>query len=290
MADWHGFLNINKPEDVTSHDVVLQIRKNLETKTVGHSGTLDPFATGVLIVAVGFAVKLIEFLSDANKSYRATMILGRETDTYDLTGKQTALYRGPRTPSIGEIRLALQRFRGPLAQIPPMYSALKRGGVPLYQLARKGIEVTREPRKITIYELNLLEYNYPLLRIELRCSSGTYVRSLAHDLGRTLGTGAYLHALLRTAVGKFSLADSVPPEAAIPVSFSRVASDCALALGISRADLTTDQIKDISRGKDINISQNTEHLIGYGDQPLALLSRVASGRYHPKKVNPSALD
>jgi tRNA pseudouridine55 synthase len=202
-----GVLNIDKPPDVTSHDVVDAVRRVAGQRKVGHAGTLDPMATGVLLICLGQATRIAEYLMAGAKRYRATMVLGTTTDTYDAEGK--VVTSGGRTDwSREEIEAALERFVGTSWQVPPMYSALKRNGQPLYNLARQGKTVEREPRQIEIAETSLLNWTPPSLTVEVACSPGTYVRSLAHDLGQHLGCGAYLGALVRLSSGRFSLEEA----------------------------------------------------------------------------------
>jgi tRNA pseudouridine55 synthase len=198
-----GLLVIDKPQGLTSHDVVQRVRRALRIKQVGHTGTLDPLATGVLVVCVGVATRVSEYLLGHDKTYRATIRLGVETDTYDATGEVIATH--PVDVPRAEIAAALARFVGAIQQVPPMHSALKRDGQKLYELARAGIEVERAARSLTIYALDLIDVQTPDITIEVRCSAGTYIRSLAHDVGAALGTGAHLIALRRTAAGPFSL-------------------------------------------------------------------------------------
>jgi tRNA pseudouridine55 synthase len=205
-----GILVVNKPKGWTSHDVVGRIRRLAHQKRVGHAGTLDPMATGVLLVCLGRATRVAEYLMDSDKTYRAVVRLGVETDTFDADGQVVATH--PVNVDESDLRAALARFVGAIDQVPPMYSALKRDGKPLYQLARQGIEVERKPRRITIYDIALRAWQPPDATIDVRCSSGTYVRSLAHDIGVVLGCGAHLTALTRLASGSFSIGDAVTLE------------------------------------------------------------------------------
>jgi tRNA pseudouridine55 synthase len=200
----HGFIVVDKPAGMTSHDVVARVRRILKIRKAGHTGTLDPFATGVLPVALGEGTKAIPFLDEGIKEYRAVMRLGIATATEDLEGEVIA--RRP-IDGIGEpeIRSVLAAFIGTIDQIPPMYSAIKRNGVPLYKLARKGDEVEREARQVTILSLTADRIDLPLVTFTVRCSRGTYVRSLARDIGERLGCGAHLTELRRTRSGPFSL-------------------------------------------------------------------------------------
>ena len=200
----HGFIVVDKPAGMTSHDVVARVRRILNTKKVGHTGTLDPFATGVLPVALGEGTKAIPFLDEGVKEYQAVMMLGVATDTEDVDGKVIS-ERPLDGIDAAAIRATMATFTGTIAQIPPMFSALKRNGVPLYKLARKGEEVEREPRHVTLYSLVIDSVDLPLVAFTVRCSRGTYVRSLARDIGEHLGCGAHLTALRRTASGPFNL-------------------------------------------------------------------------------------
>lgn len=203
-----GILNIDKPLGMTSHDVVATVRRITGEKKVGHAGTLDPMATGVLLVCLGQATRVTEYLMDASKRYRAGIILGIATDTYDAEGRVTH-----RTIDVTfthvQIEEALSSFVGKIEQVPPPYSAIKHQGVPLYKLARRGIFVEGEPRLVEIYGIELIDWSPPLLKIEVECSRGTYIRSLAHDLGEELNCGAYLRDLIRLAIGGFTLEDAL---------------------------------------------------------------------------------
>ena len=205
-----GFLNVNKPKGMTSHDVVDEIRKLVGREKVGHTGTLDPEATGALPIAIGKATKIIQFL-EGEKGYLATMKLGITTDTQDMTGKVIAKSDKINIPE-ERIRKIFKNFLGKIEQIPPMVSALKVKGKRLYKLAREGKRVERPRREIEIYNLNLLNYEPPEVTFEVNCSRGTYVRTLCHDIGKTLDCGACLKDLVRTKSGIFTLKESHPLE------------------------------------------------------------------------------
>jgi tRNA pseudouridine55 synthase len=205
-----GILVVNKPQGWTSHDVVGHIRRLTHQKRVGHAGTLDPMATGVLLVCLGRATRVAEYLMDSDKTYRAVVRLGVETDTFDADGQVVVAH--PVNVDESDLRAALARFVGAIDQVPPMYSALKRDGKPLYRLARQGIEVERKPRRITIYDITLRAWQSPDATIDVHCSSGTYIRSLAHDIGVVLGCGAHLAALTRLASGSFRVEEAVTLE------------------------------------------------------------------------------
>lgn len=202
-----GILNIDKPGGMTSHDVVNRVRRIVGIRRVGHAGTLDPLATGVLLVGVGQATRLIEYLVGQPKTYVTTIRLGQTTDTYDAEGKVVAErpFHGTQT----DIENALSAFRGEIQQHPPMYSAIKQNGQPLYKLARQGVEVERPLRAVTIYQLDLLNWQPPYLELSITCSAGTYIRSIAHDLGTLLACGGHITSLRRTAIGVFTTANGV---------------------------------------------------------------------------------
>ncbi|MDE3090508.1 MAG: tRNA pseudouridine(55) synthase TruB, partial [Chloroflexota bacterium] len=201
-----GILNVNKPAGMTSHDVVSVVRKFSRVKRVGHAGTLDPMATGVLLVCLGQATRVVEYLTDHDKKYRARVRLGIETDTYDATGAVVA--QRAVTATREQIETALRGFIGKISQQPPAYSAIKQKGVPLYKLARQGKEVETAPRPVEIFSIDLRAVELPDVELDVHCSKGTYIRSLAHDLGEKLGCGAHLTALTRTASGHFTLDDA----------------------------------------------------------------------------------
>ena len=203
-----GILNVNKPADMTSFQVVSIVRQWSGEKRVGHAGTLDPFATGVLPVCLGQGTRVAEFLAEAHKVYRAEVELGISTDTYDPSGRVVEQHDASAVTE-EQVEKAIASFRGSILQVPPMYSALKRGGKRLYQMARAGVEVPREARSIELFRLELLDWQPPLFTMEVECSKGTYIRSLAHDIGQVLGCGSHLRSLVRTKNGPFSLDDSI---------------------------------------------------------------------------------
>lgn len=202
-----GFIVVDKPSGRTSHDVVDEARRWFGTRRVGHLGTLDPQATGVLPLAIRAATKLIPFIEGGSKGYDATIMLGAETDTLDGEGVVLRRFSGT-LPERAAVEEALSAFRGDIQQIPPMYSAVKKDGVPLHRLARRGEEVERDPKWVTIDEFELTRFETPELDVRVLCSSGTYVRVLAADLGERLGCGAHLAGLRRTRSGPFSLASA----------------------------------------------------------------------------------
>lgn len=205
----NGVLVVDKPKGITSFDVVREVRRALGVKKVGHTGTLDPMATGVLPICIGDGTKIAQFITEATKAYDATVKLGSTTDTLDAEGK--VLETRP-VPGVTRelLEAALTKFRGPLLQIPPMYSAIKVGGKRLYELARAGEEIERKPREVTVFDLQLRDFSADEFKISVRSSKGFFVRSLAADLGEALGCGAHLCALRRTQSGPFVLAQSIP--------------------------------------------------------------------------------
>jgi tRNA pseudouridine55 synthase len=212
-----GAILIDKPAGPTSHDVVDAIRRKFGIKKVGHCGTLDPNATGLLIIVLGRGTKLSERLMGDDKVYEGTMKFGEATGSYDADGELTASLPVPLL-TLDQLNEEAATFIGDQMQVPPMVSAIKKGGVPLYKLARKGIEVEREPRLIHIYNFRFTEYNEPLAAFKLACTKGTYVRSVAHDLGNKLGCGAHLATLRRSVSGKFDVADAKTWDAVMNMS------------------------------------------------------------------------
>jgi len=200
-----GFILIDKPIGRSSHSIVNQLRRITQIRKIGHAGTLDPLASGLLIVAIGReSTKQIDKFVKMDKIYEAEVFLGKTTDTYDAEGEVLTEYSGAKIKRRA-LKAALKDFTGEQLQIPPMYSAKKVGGKKLYELARKNIEIEREPSKITIYKIKILKYSWPKLKLRIYCSSGTYIRSLAYDLGQALGCGAYLSQLRRTKIDHFKV-------------------------------------------------------------------------------------
>jgi tRNA pseudouridine55 synthase len=216
-----GALLIDKPAGPTSHDVVDAIRREFRLKKVGHCGTLDPNATGLLIIVLGRATKLSEKLMSSDKVYAGTIKFGETTDSYDAAGELVASLPVPLT-SVEELNQLATTFVGDQMQMPPMVSAIKKEGVPLYKLARKGVEVVREPRFIHIYNFKFSEYHEPFGHFRVTCTKGTYVRSLAHDLGQKLGCGAHLSTLRREVSGKFDVANAIEFEEVLGLPLSEL--------------------------------------------------------------------
>ena len=203
-----GIVIVDKPQDWTSQDVTARLRRVFNTRRIGHGGTLDPMATGVLPVFVGRATRGVEFFEHAEKTYETVLRLGLTTDTEDITG--TMLTEAPVSVIDEQVEAALAAFRGQIMQIPPMYSALKVNGQKLCDLARKGKTVERQPRPITIHELALLERTENTLRLRVRCSKGTYIRTLCKDIGEQLGCGGCMESLRRVSAGEYTIDEAVP--------------------------------------------------------------------------------
>ena len=206
----NGIVIVDKPQGWTSQDVTARLRRVYATRRIGHGGTLDPMATGVLPVFVGRATRGVEFFEHAEKTYETVLLLGRTTDTQDVTGATLAEKAVHLSPA--DIEKVLPRFRGDILQVPPMYSALKVNGKKLYELARKGQEVERQPRPITVFELTNLGFDGTRLSLRVRCSKGTYIRTLCQDIGEALGCGGCMEALRRVRAGEYGIEDAVPLE------------------------------------------------------------------------------
>jgi len=251
--EFFGFLLIDKDPNMTSHDVVDVVRRKLRCK-VGHTGTLDPFATGLLIMVLGKATRLADYMQKQDKEYEVEMELGEERDSYDITG---ALVEQREVGEISEekIKSALSEFVGEIEQVPPMHSAVKFEGRRAYKFAREGKRVSLNKRKITIYDIALLEAKLPLVRFKVRCSSGTYIRSLVHDIGVNLGTLAFTKSLRRTEVGKFDVDNAIGLRNFLDMNEEEIDKkvlDPAKALDfISQIEVTEKQLEDIMHGRKI---------------------------------------
>ena len=268
-----GLLIVDKPAGITSHDVVNQVRHIVGTRRVGHTGTLDPFATGVLVVLVGRATRLSQFLTGLDKEYEAIIRLGYATDTGDITGKRLddSAAAVPR-PTHDDIEVAMQSLRGDIEQVPPMYSAKKQGGRKLYELARAGKEVERKPLRVCIYTFEPLKSGEELIKDNLdgtydlearvRCSSGTYIRTLAEDFGKQLNIGAHLAELRRTRVGEFHI-DEARPLDRIKMNIAEEAAGRILlpmdhaVSQLPAVDLAPDDVARISHGLNVRPTDST---------------------------------
>ena len=288
----NGIFNVNKPAGLTSHQVVHTIRKSSGIARVGHAGTLDPMATGVLLVCVGQAVRVTEYLIDHDKKYRARVRLGIETDTYDATGVTVA--ERAVTATREQVESVLASFVGKHAQMPPAYSAIKKDGVKMYELARRGVEVERTPRPVEFFSIGVREIALPDVEFDVHCSKGTYIRSLAHDLGATLGCGACLTALTRTASGQFALDDAITLDQLRDAFEKKCAEHYLNALDEAllqfQAVVVTEEIaRRVSLGKILNCERDysTPLLRVYAPngQCVALLERgKQAGEWKPHKV------
>lgn len=312
MHDMDGLLVIDKPADITSHDVIASTRRILKVRRIGHTGTLDPFATGVLLVLVGKATRLAQFLSGEDKEYHAIIRLGYATDTGDRTGTPIHGPHGSADPSRTgrwseeEIERALASLRGWIDQVPPMYSAKKIAGKKLYELARRGEEVKRKPVQVCIHELAAIRPDGELMKdnldgtfdfhVRVVCSAGTYVRVLAEDLGKRLSVGAHLAELRRTRVGEFTVTNAVTLEQ-LKTSFGEEAIGTMLLrpnAALSRlpfVHLSSEDVRRARHGMEVNVGETTwsdgdkvkmcddkDHLIAIGDYD------ATSKRLHPRVV------
>lgn len=243
-----GVVNLNKPRGITSRQAVDVVKRLVRPAKTGHAGTLDPLASGVLVVCVGAATRLIEYVQRAPKSYVATFLLGRSSPTEDVEGEVTELVSPPQ-PSLDEIAAAAEKLTGEILQRPPAYSALKVAGRRAYDLARAGREVELRPRPITIHRLAVVRYEYPKLVLEIECGSGTYVRSLGRDLAESLGTSAVMSALVRTAIGDFRLEEACRPDELTGENLSGWLLPEARAVAtLPRIDLGADEVARIVHG------------------------------------------
>lgn len=307
-----GFFNIDKPTGITSFDVVRQIRRAARIRKVGHAGTLDPAATGVLPIAIGDATKLIEELVDARKSYRGVIRFGAATDTYDSDGEVVSECDAS-SITLEAIEAQLDQFRGTIQQVPPAYSAVKRDGVPAYRAARRGEPLELDARPVTVYELSVEDLDRsdprrPAITVNVHCSRGFYVRSLAHDLGAALGVGAHLDGLCRTAVGQFDVKDATPLDRACELLEAGKTDDLAHALD---AVLTSwpaviagrRDTADLRQGRDIIAMPGRNYVApvrpegkpqrarcyGPDGELVALLEQgLVVGTWHPYRVVPPA--
>ena len=286
-----GVLVVDKPVGLTSHDVVQIIRKGTNIRRAGHTGTLDPRASGVLVILIGPAVRLSEYVSASDKRYQAIVRLGTTTDTYDADGHVTS--SAPVNITEEQFEATLKNFIGEIEQVPPPYSAVKVKGKKAYEMAREGEEVDLQPRKIQVYNLELLEWAPPEAVIDVYCSSGTYVRSLAHDLGTSLGCGAYLVGLRRTKSGRFTLRDAVPlrklREAFEQGNWYQYLIPAAEALSDWPAiELSTDDVEAVRHGHRVPALEGAKGMArGISQQgELVALMEVdqATQEWQPRKV------
>jgi len=279
----YGFLNIYKEKSMTSFDVIRKLRKILNIKKIGHTGTLDPLAEGVLIVAVGEATKLIEFMMKADKDYSAEIILGKKSDTYDAEGEIEDV--SSQEPNFDEVQEVVAGFTGEIEQIPPKYSALKINGKKAYEMARNGEEFEMKSRKVTIKNIAIINYKYPKLEIDVSCSSGTYIRSLAHDIGEKLKTGAYLNALKRTRVENFILKDSIKLD---KVGENDLIPLEAVSLSYKSIEVTEGELKKLDLGQFIERKDIKDEIVCafLNNKLVGIIEKTKHGLYkYKKKLN-----
>lgn len=278
LKNTFGLLNIYKPVGMTSHDVVAVLRRLTKIKQIGHTGTLDPFAEGVLPVCVGKATRLIEYLSD-DKEYLATVQFGAATTTYDIEGEKTFIS----DKKITKNDIDLKPFEGEIEQFPPIYSAIKVKGKKLYEYARKGQEVEIQPRKVFIENIELKSFNEDLQQAEIliKCSKGTYIRSIAHDLGQNLGVGAYLIKLVRTQVGKFRVEDSVELDG---IDAEKNIINPLEMLDLPKVEVDEDELDKIRHGVALHNSGCDGNIILVYNNSIAAVGLADGDKIKVKKV------
>lgn len=289
-APLEGVLPVDKPEGPTSHDVVGRARRALGERRIGHTGTLDPFASGLLLLCVGGATRLSEYLTGMDKHYEATAVLGTATDSGDRDGEvvSSAPPESVAALSLEAVEAAVAALRGVQRQVPPALSARKVGGVPAHRRVRRGEEVTLEAREVTIHAFEVDAWEPPLLRLRVHCSSGTYVRSLARDLGEALGVGGHLGALRRTAVGRFGVEGALTPDDladAERVGRALIAPLEAVA-HLPRVDVDEKGVLELGHGRSVpapGLSEGTEAACAH-QQRLVAVGFVRDGVLRPRKV------
>ncbi len=284
----HGVLPVDKPLGVTSHDVVATARRALGVRRIGHTGTLDPFASGLLLLCVGEATRLAEYLTGMDKTYEATALLGVATDSGDRDGAVMASTEAWRGVSPEALEEALSGLRGTLSQVPPGLSAKKVDGVPAHRRVRRGEEVMLGPQTVTVHELTVTGFEPPDVRLRVRCSSGTYVRALARDLGAALGVGAHLTALRRTEVGPFTLEGAVTVaelEAEDRVDAALLSPARALS-HLPRVAVDAGGAADLAHGRTVPVGGVGDAAVAAAvwEHRLVAVGAVASGRFQPRKV------
>lgn len=287
-----GALLLDKPVGLSSNAALQSVKRLFGARKAGHAGTLDPLASGLLLLLFGEATKFAGPLLDAEKEYLAMLKLGETTATGDAEGQ--VLQRKDVEVSVAQVSAALRGFRGSIEQLPPMHSALKRGGVPLYRLARQGVEVERAPRRVEIAELEMLRFEPPRLELRVRCSKGTYIRTLAEDIGAALGTGAHLGALRRTASGRFRLEDAIGLPALQELSpqarGERLLPLAALLAGLPRTELDAGAETRLRHGQTLKISGLEEGLVAVYREGGALigLGCAEQGALRPLRLTRTA--
>jgi tRNA pseudouridine55 synthase len=302
----NGILNINKPEGPTSFNIVSRVKKLTGEKRVGHAGTLDPAASGVLPVCFGHGTRVIEYLMDSTKDYHAGIEFGKTTDTYDATGSVTSV-KDSSSIDRNQIETVLKNFLGDIQQVPPIYSALKNKGKPYYELARSGVNVEIASRPVVIHNITIREWNPPVVTIDVTCGKGTYIRSIAHDLGQMIGCGAHMKSLVRRKYGPFSIDNAVSVDE-LEMSYSGsywqsyIYPIDSVLLHLQAIVVNDDTRQDIQHGRTIdNIIIRTQRLkdqsqpaefqeircraYGLDGRFLGILRYVsATGQWQPEKV------
>lgn len=289
-----GFLNIYKPAEMTSHDVVNVLRRVTKIKQIGHTGTLDPFAQGVLPICIGKATRLIEYLDD-EKEYLAEISFGKSTDTYDIEGEVTSKCESKLTQN--DILEGLKAFEGEIMQTPPIYSALKVKGKKLYEYARAGEEVKIEPRKVTIEKIELKNFDEKNQKVDvlIKCSKGTYIRSIAHDLGQDIGTGAHLSKLIRTQAGKFFVDNSIALDEIKTIEdVEKNLINPLDMLNLATVEINEEEHKKVLMGQGVNGSKyidtinskpmNTDFLILIYNNKINAIATIQNNLIKVKKV------
>lgn len=284
-----GFLNINKPPDFSSHDVVAYLRKLLNIKKVGHGGTLDPFATGVLVIGINDAPRLFEFIQ-SDKTYIGEITFGIETNTDDTTGE--IKNKSEKLPTLDDIKNKINLFKGKILQKPPIFSAVKIDGERAYKLARKeSIELSEmKEKEVEIYDTEIISYEQPKLTLKIHCSAGTYIRSIARDLGKALDTYGSLSSLQRIKSGMFTIEESIDLKSAEKSTLDRILISHEKALNLDRLYLDSKQITEILHGREINLKDykqsKTKHLqlLDNNDKLIAIGCQTANNSIRPIKV------
>jgi tRNA pseudouridine55 synthase len=284
-----GVLPVDKPEGPTSHDAVAVARRALGVRRIGHTGTLDPFASGLLLLCIGRATRIAEYLTDLPKTYRAMARLGVATDTDDRTGRSIGGSEAWRDLSAADVETALQAMVGPQLQVPPAYSAKKQGGERMYERARRGEVVELPPVPVTIYGIDVIGLDLPDVEFDIECSSGTYIRSIARDLGVRLGTGAHLAALRRTRIGRHDVGEALPldrlgePDAVASAWLSPATALSHLPL----AEADAREAQEIAHGAPIDAPEGLEEealVAVLHDGALIAVAEARSGLLRPRKV------
>ncbi len=284
----YGVLLVDKPPGPTSHDIVTRARRALGVRRIGHTGTLDPFASGLLLLCVGEATRLAEYLSGMDKTYEATARLGAATDSGDVDGEVVAVSQRWTEVTTAALDDALSLLRGEILQVPPGLSAKKLGGVPAHRRVRRGEDVEIAPRRVTVHELVVLAYEPPEVRMRVRCSAGTYVRALARDLGEALGVGAHLSALRRTAIGAFDVRGAVSSDALVEPE--RVAGallgPVEAVAHLRRVDVDADATASLRHGRAVAVGEGVAEGIAaaVSGQSLVAVGEIRDRRFQPRKV------